>query len=173
MEHSVCFIGHRKISDTPELRERLLSILSELIKSGTVNFIFGDHSEFIDLCYNTVTRLKEKYPAIRRIKFRKDYGDTDSYKMKFIMCGYEESYCPSGVDRAGRASYVERNQAMIEESDVCVFYYDKNYRPERRKNRCSEICDRRSESGTAIAFKFAVKRNKTIINCFYSKTPNI
>ena len=33
MEHSVCFIGHRKINDTPELRERLQGILLNLIKN--------------------------------------------------------------------------------------------------------------------------------------------
>ena len=62
MEHSVCFIGHRKINDTPELRERLRGILLDLIENGTVNFIFGDHSAFDDLCYELVTELKKKTP---------------------------------------------------------------------------------------------------------------
>ena len=28
-----------------------------------------------------------------------------------------------------KASYVERNQAMINNSNYCVFYYDENYQP--------------------------------------------
>ncbi len=56
-EKSVCFIGHKNIDDTPEPRERLNDILSELIKNGTVNFIFGDNSAFNDLCYDLVTEL--------------------------------------------------------------------------------------------------------------------
>ena len=30
---------------------------------------------------------------------------------------------------AGKASYIERNFAMIDDSDYCIFYYDNNYKP--------------------------------------------
>ena len=150
MEHSVCFIGHRKINDTPELRERLQDILLDLIENGTVNFIFGDHSAFDDLCYELVTELKEKHPEIKRINFRKDYEDTNDYTMQFLIVGYEESICPKGVGSAGRASYVERNQAMIRESDICIFYYDENYQPNRRRNSRRDLFDYQPKSGTAL-----------------------
>lgn len=166
MERSVCFIGHRKIECTPELRERLQSILIDLIENGTVNFIFGDHSAFDSLCYELVTELKEKYPEIKRINFRKDYEDTDDYTMQFLITGYEESICPKGVGSAGRASYVKRNQAMIRESDVCIFYYDENYLPSRRKTSRHDICDYQPKSGTALAYAYAESKMKRIINCF-------
>ncbi len=166
MENSVCFIGHRKINDTPELRERLQSILQELIKNGTTNFIFGDHSAFDSLCYELVTGLKEKYPEIGRINFRKTYEDTDDYTMQFLIKGYEESICPKGVGSAGRASYVERNQAMIRESNVCIFYYDENYQPSRRRTSRHDLTDYRPKSGTALAYSYAKSKKKTIINCF-------
>ena len=164
-ERTCCFIGHRKINDTPELRVRLQNILLDLIENGTVNFIFGDHSAFNSLCYDLVTELKEKYPAIKRINFRKDYEDTDDYTMQFLIKGYEESICPKGVGNAGRASYVERNQAMIRESDVCIFYYDENYLPTRRRNSRHDICDYQPKSGTAVAHAYAESKKKTIINC--------
>ncbi len=170
MEHSVCFIGHRKINDTPELRERLQSILFDLIKSGTVNFIFGDHSKFNDLCYDLVTKLKEKYPQIKRIHFRKDYEDTDDYTMQFLLAGYEESICPKGVGNAGRASYVERNQAMIRESEICIFYYDENAVPFREKCANNYLSDHHAKSGTAIAYTYAVQRGKRICNLAKGKT---
>ena len=160
MEKSVCFIGHRKIEDTPELRERLRCTLSELIKSGTINFIFGDNSEFNSLCYDTVTELKEKYPEIRRIHFRKDYENTDDY----LIIRFEESICPEGVGGAGRASYVKRNQAMIDESEVCIFHYDENYLPPRRKYSKYDVCDYQPRSGTAIAYNYATQKKKQIIN---------
>ena len=166
MKESVCFIGHRKIKNTPELREYLFRLLSEMAENGTVNFLFGDHSEFNDLCYETVTKLKEKYPAIQRIHFRKDYEDADDYTMKFLISGYEQSICPKGVARAGKSCYAQRNQAMIRQSDICVFYFDENYRPPRRKNSRGDVSDSRSESGTALAFRYAEKMKKTVINCF-------
>lgn len=166
MESSVCFIGHRKICDTPELRKRISEILSELIESGTVNFIFGDKSEFDSLCYKAVTELKETHPEIKRIKFRKDYENADGYTMQFLLSGYEENICPENVGKAGRASYVERNRAMICESDVCVFYYDENYLPSRRKSGKHDISDYQPKSGTALAYDFAKSKKKKIINCF-------
>lgn len=38
---------------------------------------------------------------------------------------------------------------MIDKSDICVFYYDK---------------ENRKSGGTKIAFEYAVKRQKTIVN---------
>ncbi len=164
MEKSCCFIGHREIPDTHELRERLQNILIELIENGTVNFLFGDHSAFDDLCYKSVTSLKEKYPAIRRIHFRRNYENTNDYTMQFLLVGYEDSICPEGVGKAGVAGYLERNQAMISESQVCIFYYDENYLPPRRKTSKRNVSDYQPKSGTRLAFEYAQKSNKTIIN---------
>ncbi len=154
MNYSVCFIGHRKINDTPKLRERLIDIIIGLIKNGTVNFIFGDRSQFNSLCYELVTNLKEQYPDIKRIHFRKNYENADDYTMQFLLSGFEKSVCPKGVASSGKASYIKRNRAMIEESDICVFYYDENYRLKHPK------------SGTALAYTYAESKNKRIINCF-------
>lgn len=164
MENSVCFIGHRKINDTPELRKRLQGILLDLVEKGTVNFIFGDHSAFNGLCYDLVTELKEKYPQIKRIHFRKDYENADDYTMQFLISGFEESICPRGVGNAGRAGYIERNQAMIKESNICIFYYDENYLPPRRKQDKKCLTDYQPKSGTAIAYAYAVRKKKTVYN---------
>ena len=80
--------------------------------------------------------------------------------MQFLTNGYEESICPKGIDNAGRASYIERNQAMISESDICVFCFDENYLPQQRKNR-------KNKGGTAIAFRYTQSKKKIIINCFH------
>ena len=165
-EKSCCFIGHRKIECTPELLQRLRKLLHELIEKGTVNYIFGDRSEFDSLCYELVTELKAEYPWIKRINFRKEYGDADANTMQFLIKGYEKSICPKGVDNAGRASYVERNQAMINNSDFCVFYYDKTYLPPRRKYGKSHLTDYQPKSGTAIAYTYAIHKKKVIYNLF-------
>lgn len=166
LEKSVCFIGHRKIEDTPKLRAHLESVILNLIENGAINFIFGDNSEFDSLCYKTVTKLKERYPEIKRIKLRKDYEEADDYTMQFLISGFEGSACPKGIERAGRAAYVERNRAMITESEVCIFYYDENYLPPRRKNSKHDLTDYQPKSGTALAYAFAEKNKKRIINVY-------
>ncbi len=52
------------------------------------------------------------------------------------------------VDSAGRASYIERNELMINDSDYCVFYIDKNTK---------------YKSGTKIAQTCAINKVKNII----------
>ena len=165
MDHSACFIGHRKIKDTPELRERVRRVVVDLIKNGTVNFLFGDNSEFNTLCYEIATELKKEYPEIRRIKFRKDFEDADEYTMRFLVSGYEDSICPEGVGKAGKASYVKRNEAMIRESEACIFYYDENYKPARRKPVKNSMNGCQPKSGTALAYEYAIARTK-VINVF-------
>ena len=52
------------------------------------------------------------------------------------------------------------------ESDICIFYYDENYLPKRRKLSKHSISDYQPESGTAAAYRYAVGKNKNIINIF-------
>jgi uncharacterized phage-like protein YoqJ len=75
MESACCFIGHRNIERASEVQEKLRKELRKLIEQGTTRFIFGDHSEFNTLCYDTVTELMQEYPQIKRVKFRKDYPE--------------------------------------------------------------------------------------------------
>ena len=70
------------------------------------------------------------------------------------------------MENAGRASYVERNQEMINHGKFCVVYYDKNYLPPRRKNSKRDLFDYQPKSGTAVAYDYAVKNKKIITNCF-------
>lgn len=72
---------------------------------------------------------------------------------------------------AGRASYVERNQEIIDGSDYCIFYYAENYQPPKRKYSKRSVGDYQPKSGTQIAFAYAKQRERggkaiTIINIF-------
>ena len=51
------------------------------------------------------------------------------------------------VASAGQASYIERNELMINDSDYCVFYIDKKTK---------------YKSGTKIAHEYAKSKNKNI-----------
>ena len=79
---------------------------------------------------------------------------------------YEDTYFPEKMSNAGKASYVERNQEMINKSGFCVVYYDENYLPPRRKNSRRELTDYQPKSGTGVAYSYAVKKKKVIINVF-------
>lgn len=148
-----CFFGHREISESVKLKDILYENIEKLITKENVRiFLFGSKSQFNDLCHEIVTKLKETYPFVKRIYVRAEFPYiNDSYKT-YLLEKYEDTYYPEKLINAGRAVYVKRNYEMIDNSDFCVCYYTADYHPQKRK------------SGTAIAFSYAVKKKKTIIN---------
>ena len=160
----VCFIGHRRVEATEELCSALRGLLLELIREGATDFLFGDHSQFNDLCYDAVTTLRQDYPQLCRVKLRTGDPELSDYAKRFFLDGYEDNICPAGVAAAGRAAYVERNQAMIRESDVCVFDYDPAYSPPRRRVSKHSVTDYQPQSGIALAYAYAVKSGKRVVN---------
>ena len=79
---------------------------------------------------------------------------------------YEGTYFPEHMENAGRASYVERKQEMINRSKFCVVYYDENYLPPRRKNGKRDLIDYQPKSGTAVAYDYARKTQLNLKTLF-------
>lgn len=146
-----CFIGHREIEETEELKGYLYETIEKLITNEKVDtFLFGSKSAFNSLCYDQVTDLKEKYPFIRRIFIRAEYPVINNDYLKLLHKFYENTYYPKEVEGSGKTAYIKRNCKMIDESDFCVFYYKENCLSQKRK------------SGTKIAFDYATRKKKNI-----------
>ena len=166
-EKSCCFFGHRRIDETEELKNRLCGIVENLIVNEKVDtFFFGSKSQFDDLCHKIVTELKEKYPHIKRIYVRSAFQHIPDWYEDSLLQHYEDTYFPEHMDKAGKASYVERNQEMINKSDFCIVYYNENYAPPRRKNNKRDLLDYQPKSGTKVALNYAIKKGTCIKNVF-------
>jgi uncharacterized phage-like protein YoqJ len=166
-EKTCCFFGHRKIDETEELKNKLYEIIEKLIVNKKIDtFLFGSKSEFDSLCLKTSTELKEKYPHIKRIYVRSAFQHIPDWYEDSLLKHYEGTYFPKHMENAGKASYVERNQEMIDHSKFCVVYYDENYLPARRRNSRRDLFDYQPKSGTAVAYDYAVKKKKEIINVY-------
>ncbi len=151
--NTCCFIGHRAIFETEELNSQLFEIIENLIVEKNVDtFLFGSKSQFNSLCLKIVTKIKEKYPHIKRVYIRAEYQYIDEKYKKYLLQNYEDTYYPEKIRGSGKAAYIERNYEMINNSHFCIFYYDKYIPYPHRK------------SGTKIAFEYAIKRGKQIIN---------
>lgn len=151
-EKTCCFIGHRNINETEELKSKLCEIIKKLIVENSVDiFLFGSKSRFNSLCQETVTQIKEKYPHIKRVYVRAEYPNIDDTYKAYLLENYEDTYYPEKIIGAGRAVYIERNYEMINNSHFCIVYYDEQNAPTNRK------------SGTKIAIDYAVKQGKRII----------
>lgn len=174
------FFGHRKIENNEELKQKVKEVIEDLIvKHGVSTFLFGSRSEFDYLCHLVVTELKEKYD-IKRIAYtcKSEACALESQRRQLekkrlavmrkgaCLLGVEEEFEHKTKYQSGKACYVERNQAMINDSDFCVFYYDKNYKPALKKRSKRSVCYYQPKSGTEIAFLYAMRKRKILINLF-------
>ncbi len=124
-----------------------------LINKEDVNTsYFGSKSGFNSLCRDVAKKLKEKYPNINRVYIRAEYAYiSDSYK-DYLLENYDDTYFTEKAINAGKASYVKRNQIMINKSDFCIIYYQEDYLPPTRKNSRRDLFAYQPKSGTKITY---------------------
>ena len=150
--NTCCFFGHRTINETDELRTKITEAVERLITDENVDtFLFGSKSEFDRLCLELVTKLKEKYPHVKRIYVRAEFPFINDDYLTYLLKSYDETYYPEKLHGAGRAAYVERNYEMINNSKYCIVYYDEQNAPTTRK------------SGSKISLEFAIKNEREVI----------
>ena len=150
--NTCCFLGHRTINETEELKSELCGIIKKLIVDEKVDtFLFGSKSRFNDLCHEIVTKIKEKHPHIKRVYVRAGHPYISEHYKNYLLKSYEGTYCPKRVIGASRAVYVKCNDDMIDNSQICIVYYDETNTSAMRK------------SGTKIALDHAIKQGKQII----------
>ncbi len=171
---SCCFIGHRKVPDRDRIYAIVKKTVAELIVKEHVRYFnFGSKSEFDDLCHLAVSELQNEYPDIVRVNYNRkseyvvkksekerleEIGSSIT-KEKVVLKDFDDSKISDKVKRAGKASYVERNREMIDDSDFCVFFYTPEYKPNTNPRYPSS-----GKSGTRLAYDYAAAKNKVIIN---------
>lgn len=177
----VCFIGHRTVNDAEQVKTELFGALSSLISDGADTFLFGSRSEFDFLCWEIVTALKEKYPQIKRVSYNAPHEAafiskeerescerliSQAVKHEVHYADYEEAVDSQKAITANKNAYIMRNQEMIDASDVCIFYYNKDYKPPIRKAPNIYLSNYQPKSGTAIAYAYFKQKKKRIINLY-------
>ena len=161
------FFGHRDTPQTEELKQKVRETVERLIvEEGVDTFLFGSRSKFDELCHMVVTELKEKYPHIQRIAYlcKHESGCLagEGAKMKqqikrltgrdVYVREFEDIKMSDRINSAGRASYVERNQWLVNDSEFVVCYMD------------SLLMRDKKTSDTLLAYEYAKKEKKSIEN---------
>ncbi len=174
MGNACCFIGHRKIEDKEAVQEKVKEVVGKLIvEKGVRTFHFGSRSEFDDICHAVVTEFQRSYPDIVRINYncRSEYVvkkdereklegiESEVLKKEVKLKDFERGEISDKVYGAGKASYVERNEEMIDNSVYCVFFYKEDYKPASKNFRQSN-----KTSGTKLACDYAVRKKKMVVN---------
>ena len=139
------FFGHRDITISDELYAATATEIAKAVDFGCRIFYFGGFGDFDDLCHQIVSRLKDERPelALQRIYC----VSQERYLYKNVRYFKRENYeniiylCPA-FDGWYKSIYF-RNCAMIDASDVVIFY-----------------AEERENSGAYKAYRYAKKKNK-------------
>ncbi len=151
-----CVIGHRDFCGNEEIKLKLKNKIIDLIeKDGVANFLFGSKSNFNKFCYDIVTELINNYANIKRVFVRAEYPIVSDNYINYLKGFYEDSYFYSEKLMTNKFSHIRRNQFMIDKSDICIFYYNEEYKPKTN-----------TKSGTLLAYEYATKKGKRIFNVF-------
>lgn len=145
-----CF-GHTEVEITDDLIMRARMEIDKAIADGVRTFLFGGRSDFDDLCYDLVTEKKNADPQldIRRVFCVALDKQLTKPPKWFIRKEYEAVECPTKVCYYWYKAIYFRNLAMIDQSDLVLFWV------ERREN-----------SGAYKTYRYAVGKRKRIVNLF-------
>lgn len=150
---SCCFTGHRYVKENKDLIRKIIISIEECINNGIIDFYSGGAIGWDTICSDIVIQLKKKYPQIKLhlilpcIKEQQTlyWNEIQIYKYEKIL---------ENADTIEYTSYNYyngcmkiRNAKLIELSDICICYYNHNFR-----------------SGTAQTIKMALTKQIPIIN---------
>ncbi|MBQ8352091.1 MAG: hypothetical protein IJY20_08645 [Clostridia bacterium] len=151
MEEKICsFFGHRDVLIHDQLYELTATAIMRAIYIGCRTFYFGGYGDFDKLCHKIVTNIQNQTPSLH---------------IKRIYCVSQERYLRKPVRYFNREDYDEviylipsfegwyksiyfRNRAMIDKSDMIIFY-----------------AESKADSGAYKAYQYAKrKKDKLVVN---------
>ncbi len=143
-----CF-GHKQVVITEELKSRVNEEIDKAVADGVRTFLFGGLSTFDEFVYDVVTEKKAQNPqlCVERVFCFPLENHLRKPPHWFDRREYESLCCPCKEFDGWFKSIYFRNLAMIDESDLVLFY--------------AEV---QKDSGAYKAYKYAVKKHKKLIN---------
>ena len=141
---------------TPDMVQSLFGVISLslqyskiLLATASCNFIQAPVDYLLPKVYN--------FNKNKVVNVCTSCECVDNFFCVYYNCVVNTSLINKACCFGGKAAYIERYQAMIDNSKYCIFYFDyDNY---------ANISTAKT-SGTAIAYKYAKSKNKIIINLF-------
>ena len=105
--YTVCFFGHRQIDDFRLVEQRVEALIDRLLNEHEyVEFLVGRDGEFDQLVTSATLRCRKRL-------------DTANCSVIWVMPYLKSDYIKN---RESYDSYYDRNRAMVDRSDLCVFY---------------------------------------------------
>ena len=151
---SLCVFGHRDMTFTEQNEIYIYNLFDYFIVNKRVGiFNFGGFGDFDDFAHKVVTKLKEKYPFIKRVYICEDYKFISRPHKRPKWLKDEDYEVFEYFDMRYTGFYQRiyfRNCEIIDHSDYCVFCVDETA----------------EYSGAKKALEYAKRKKKEIKNVF-------
>lgn len=144
----ISFFGHRDFFDENIKREDVVSLIESKAKEKHVDFYLGQYGKFDAFAYDCAKLYKEKHPTAK-LYFVTPYIYPNYSRLKDKE-RFDGIIYPEIENVPKRYAISKRNEWIIEQSDLILFYVISNY------------------GGSAKALKIAIKRNKDFFNLHLS-----
>ena len=129
MERTVCFTGHRHISDDDyaKLFDTLLQVIEQQILAGAKVFRTGGALGFDTIAAETVAKMRESYPHIKLILYLPCFGQsknwTDKQRFRYNMIKAKaDEYVYITEEEYTKECMNLRNMKMIKDSAFCIAF---------------------------------------------------
>ncbi len=148
MKNTACFIGNGEFKFSSARWKKVDGIIHQLMEKGVTNFLFGEYSDFGNLCFYTVGIYKRNRPEIRRIKFNLDYNEKDN-SLFHSTEKYDKTFTLRFIGDSEKSADLRRYMSLIFKSEICVF-----------------LRGEKPDSDAEAAYNYALQKKKHILCCY-------
>lgn len=143
----ISFFGHAAFLKTPGIEERLLSLLQNQVGDAIAEFYLGGYGSFDAFARDCCRRYQKEHPKVRLV-FVTPYITPEYQRnhLDYRKDSYDEIVYPPIEDKPYRFAISYRNQWMVQQADLVITFVQNSF------------------GGAYQAYRYAKRKNKTIIN---------
>ena len=124
--YTVCFFGHRQLDDFSLVEQKVEMLIVRLLNEHEyVEFLVGREGEFDQLVTSAILRCRKRLDTANcSVTWVMPYLKADYVKNSDSYDNYYDSVevCEQSVNAHPKSTIQIRNRAMVDCSDLCVFY---------------------------------------------------
>ena len=124
--YTVCFFGHRQIDDFRLVEQKVKAFIDRLLNEHEyVEFLVGRDGEFDQRVTSAILRCRKRLDTANcSVIWVMPYLKSDYIKNRESYDSYYDSVelCELSANAHPKSAIQIRNRAMVDRSDLCVFY---------------------------------------------------
>ena len=124
--YTVCFFGHRQIDNFRLVEQKVKAFIDRLLNEHEyVEFLVGRDGEFDQLVTSAILRCRKRLDTANcSVIWVMPYLKSDYIKNRESYDSYYDSVelCELSANAHPKSAIQIRNRAMVDRSDLCVFY---------------------------------------------------